>query len=88
MAHESILPALRALLAADGAAPDFADAVSALVAADSGSTMVPIPDAARAMGLSKRTVWLRIQRRNLSTVPRRGRRGSMVCLRELMEGAS
>jgi hypothetical protein len=76
MAHEAILPAIRALLVADGAGPDFADGVVALVRGNSARATVPA--AARLLGVSPRTAWAWIQRAGVATEPRRGRAGTLV----------
>lgn len=77
MAHETILPAVRALLISDGASPEYAASISRVIEADEAG-WVPLTVAASVLGVSARTAWAWVREYGVGTRSRRGRRGSLV----------
>ena len=86
MAHETILPAIRALLLADGAAEPEAEAACAMIARAEGA-WVPVANAARTLGIARRTAWLWIRNHGVPTRARTGRCGSLVRFADLEAAA-
>lgn len=77
MAHETILPAIKALLISDGVGADHAERIAMVIQSDEQG-YIPIRVAARALGISARTAWTRARAHGVPTISRRGRAGSLV----------
>lgn len=77
MAHETILPAIQALLISDGMAPETAKQWCTLISTQNGG-MVPLMDVARQWGIAARTAWKWVAELGIEVESRKGRGGSLV----------